>query len=123
LITDQYHYGSHQFYPNITCDLKTIPKALEQYERLNRKKAKDTFVNREYKGIKQYKGAAIHIPIPDKISLKPKGKNSRRTVIEPVIGHLKEYYRLCRNYLKEIISDNMNVILVAVAMNFNQRIN
>jgi hypothetical protein len=39
---------------------------LEQYERLNGKEAKDVFVDRGYKGIKQYKGATIHVPKPDK---------------------------------------------------------
>ncbi|MEJ7677991.1 MAG: hypothetical protein WKG06_09040 [Segetibacter sp.] len=40
-----------------------------------------------------------------------------------MIGHLKQDYRLCRNYLKGIIGDNINVILAAAAMNFKRRIN
>jgi transposase, IS5 family len=105
-------------------DSKTIPEALEQYERLNGKEAKDVFVDRGYKGIKQYKGATIHVPKPDKnISRNQRKKHSRRAAIEPVIGHLKQDYRLCRNYLKGIIGDNMNVILAAAAMNFKRRIN
>ena len=105
-------------------DSKTIPDVLEQYQRLNGREAKEVFVDRGYKGIKQYKASAIHVPIPDKNITKAKRrKHSRRAAIEPVIGHLKQDYRLCRNYLKGIIGDNMNVILAAAAMNFKRRIN
>jgi IS5 family transposase len=105
-------------------DSKTIPEVLEQYERLNGKQAKEVFVDRGYKGIKQYKASAIHVPVPDKnITREQRKKHSRRAAIEPVIGHLKQDYRLCRNYLKGIIGDNMNVILAAAAMNFKRRIN
>jgi transposase, IS5 family len=105
-------------------DSKTIPEALEQYERLNGKEAKDVFVDRGYRGINQYKSSTIHVPKPDKnISRAQRKKHSRRAAIEPVIGHLKQDYRLCRNYLKGIIGDNMNVILAAAAMNFKRRIN
>ena len=105
-------------------DSKTIPEVLEQYERLNSKQAKEVFVDRGYKGIKQYKDSTIHVPKPDKnITKAQRKKHSRRAAIEPVIGHLKKDYRLCRNYLKGIIGDNMNVILAAAAMNFKRVMN
>ena len=64
------------------------------------------------------------MPKPDKNITKEKRKqHSRRAAIEPVIGHLKQDYRLCRNYLKGVLGDNMNVILAAAAMNFKRRIN
>jgi hypothetical protein len=54
-----------------------------------------------------------------KTSQKSSAKNnSKRAAIEPVIGHLKQDYRLSLNYLKGINGDNMNVILAAAAMNF-----
>jgi IS5 family transposase len=100
-------------------DSKTIPEVLEQYERLNGKEAKEVFADRGYKGIKQYKASTIQVPKPDKnITRVKRKKHSRRAAIEPVIGHLKQDYRLYRNYLKGIIGDNMNVILAAAAMNF-----
>jgi IS5 family transposase len=105
-------------------DSKTLPEALEQYERLNGKQAKEVFVDRGYNGIKQYKQSAIYIPKPDKdITKNKRKKHSKRAAIEPIIGHLKQDYRLCRNYLKGILGDNMNVILAAAAMNFKRRIN
>ena len=61
------------------------------------------------------------MPVPDKNITKAKRKkHSRRAAIEPLIGHLKQDYRLCRNYLKGIIGDNMNVILSAAGMNFKR---
>ena len=105
-------------------DSKTLPDVLEQYERLNGKEAKEVFVDRGSKGIKQYKSSTIHVPKPNKnITKAHRHKHSRRAAIEPVIGHLKQDYRLCRNYLKGILGDNMKIILAAAAMNFKRRIN
>ena len=105
-------------------DSKTLPEVLEQYERLNGQEAKEVFVDRGYKGIKQYKASKIYVPIPDKnITKNQRQKHGRRAAIEPVIGHLKQDYRLCRNYLKGIFGDNINIILAAAAMNFKRRMN
>ena len=105
-------------------DSKTMPEALEQYERLNGRQPKEVFVDRGYRGIKQHKGTRIYVPQPDKnITIAQRRKHSKRAAIEPVIGHLKKDYRLCRNYLKGILGDNMNIILAAAAMNFKRRIN
>jgi IS5 family transposase len=105
-------------------DSKTIPDVLEQYERLNGREVKEAFVDRGYNGISQYKTTKIHIPKPNKnITKYQRSQHSKRAAIEPVIGHLKKDYRLCRNYLKGILGDNMNIILAAAAMNFKRRIN
>lgn len=105
-------------------DSKTLPEVLEQYERLNGKQAKEVFADRGYRGIKQYKETSIFVPKPVKnITKAQRKKHSKRAAIEPVIGHLKQNYRLCRNYLKGILGDNMNLILAAAAMNFKRRMN
>ncbi len=105
-------------------DSKTLPEALEQYERLTGKQAGHVFVDRGYKGPGQYKASQIHVPKPDKnISRAKRKKHSKRAAIEPVIGHLKADYRLCRNFLKGILGDLMNVILAAAAMNFKRVMN
>jgi transposase, IS5 family len=105
-------------------DSKTLPEVLEQYERLNGKQAKEVFVDRGYSGINQYKDSQIFVPKTDKnITKEQRKKHGKRAAIEPVIGHLKQHYRLCRNYLKGILGDNMNLILAAAAMNFKRRIN
>lgn len=105
-------------------DSKTLPEVLEQFERLNGQEAKEVIVDRGYKGLKTYKASKIYIPKPDKnITKKQRKKHSKRASIEPVIGHLKQDYRLCRNYLKGINGDNINVILAAAAMNFKRVMN
>ena len=105
-------------------DSKTLPEALEQYTRLTGKEADNVFVDRGYKGLPVYKASKIHVPKPDKnISRSKRKKHSRRAAIEPVIGHLKSDYRLCRNFLKGILGDLMNVILSAAAMNFKRVMN
>lgn len=105
-------------------DSRTLPEVLEQYQRLNDKEATNVFVDRGYKGIKQYKSSIVHVPKPDKnISRKKRKHHSKRAAIEPVIGHLKSDYRLCRNYLKGILGDQINVILAAAAMNFKRVMN
>ena len=103
-------------------DSKTLPEVLDQFERLNGKQPKEVYADRGYRGITQYKQSIIRVPKPDKHITKQKRKNhSKRAAIEPMIGHLKNDYRLCRNYLKGILGDNMNLILAAAAMNFKRR--
>jgi IS5 family transposase len=105
-------------------DSKTLPEALEQYERLTGKQAGQVFVDRGYRGLKQYKSSQIQVPKPEKnMSRSKRKKHSKRAAIEPVIGHLKADYRLCRNFLKGILGDLMNVILAAAAMNFKRVMN
>ena len=105
-------------------DSKTIPEALEQYERLNGAQPIEVFADRGYRGIKEYKSAKINTPKPEKnISKQKRKQHIKRAGIEPVIGHLKQSYRLSRNYLKGILGDNMNVIFAAAAMNFKRRMN
>ena len=105
-------------------DSKTLPDVLEQYERLNNQQAAEVFVDRGYKGIKHYKSSIIYVPVPEKnITKKKRQKHSKRAAIEPIISHLKKDYRLCRNYLKGVLGDNMNVMPAAAAMNFKRRMN
>lgn len=105
-------------------DSKTLPEALEQYERLMGKQADEAFVDRGYRGMSTYRGTKIRVPKPVKnIAKARRKKHSKRAAIEPVIGHLKEDYRLCRNYLKGILGDLMNIILSAAAMNFKRVMN
>lgn len=103
-------------------DSKTLPEVLEQFERLNGRQPREVYVERGYRGIAQYRQSVIRVPKPDKHITKQQRKNhSKRAAIEPMIGHLKQDYRLCRNYLKGILGDNMNIILAAAAMNFKRR--
>lgn len=105
-------------------DSKTLPKALEQYQRLTSNTAKNIFVDRGYRGPKTINQTSICVPKPDKnISKNKRKRHSRRAAIEPVIGHLKQNYRMTRNFLKGVIGDEINVMMAAAAMNFKRVIN
>jgi IS5 family transposase len=108
-----------------TChDSKTIPDVIDQTERLLGYLPKEAFVDRGYRGIKSYKDCAINIPKPDKnISKEKRKRHSNRAGIEPIIGHLKQHFRMGRNFYKGIFGDNINVILAAAAMNFKRVMN
>lgn len=41
----------------------------------------------------------------------------RRSAIEPIIGHVKYYGRMARNYLKGIIGDIINPFISAIGFN------
>ena len=44
----------------------------------------------------------------------------KRAGIEPTIGHLKEDYRLSRNFYKGVKGDAINLLLAAAAYNFKR---
>jgi transposase, IS5 family len=105
-------------------DSKTVAQTLEQCERLTKIQPKEAFVDRGYVGIKTYKECIVQIPKPDKnITKEKRKKHSNRAAIEPIIGHLKTSYRLCRNFYKGIFGDNINILLAAAAMNFKRVMN
>lgn len=105
-------------------DSKTLPDALQQYERLTGKQAKDIFLDRGYRGPKTINQTNLHTPKPNpNITKSKRRKHKRRAAIEPIIGHLKHDYRMIRNYLKGAVGDDMNVMLSAAAMNFKRVMN
>jgi IS5 family transposase len=105
-------------------DSKTLPDALQQYERLTGKQAKEVFLDRGYRGPKTINQTNLHTPKPNQnITKSKRRKHKRRAAIEPTIGHLKHDYRMIRNYLKGAIGDEMNVMLSAAAMNFKRIMN
>jgi hypothetical protein len=44
----------------------------------------------------------------------------RRAGIEPIIGHLKSGQRLEKNFLEGFFSDQINLLMAAVAFNFRK---
>jgi transposase, IS5 family len=85
---------------------------------------KEAYVDRGYRGVSSYNNCLIQTPKPQKgISSSKRKKHSKRAAIEPIIGHLKQHYRLCRNFYKGIKGDNLNVLLAAAVMNFKRVMN
>jgi IS5 family transposase len=115
--------GALSFNENIH-DSKTLEPVLEQYEQLKNKLPVEVYADRGYRGPKQVKGVAIKVPAPNKqITSAQRNRHKRRAAIEPIIGHLKQNYRLCRNYLKGSMGDQINLLLSAAAWNFKRVIN
>jgi transposase, IS5 family len=115
--------GALNFSENIH-DSKTLPAVIEQYERLTEKKPQAIFADRGYRGPKTIQEVTIYTPKPQtSITKAQRKKHCRRAAIEPVIGHLKQDYRLIRNYLKGTIGDAINLMLSAAAMNFKRVMN
>ena len=105
-------------------DSKTLPLALDQYQRLNNKEAKNLWLDRGYKGPKKINETLLHTPKPDKnITKSKRKKHSRRAAIEPVIGHLKQHFRMARNFLKGTRGDDTNLMMAAAAWNFKRVMN
>jgi IS5 family transposase len=105
-------------------DSKTLPAALQQYERLMDKAPGNIFLDRGYRGPKMINNTALHTPKPDKnITATKRKRHKRRAAIEPVIGHLKHDYRMIRNYLKGTVGDAINLMLAAAVMNFKRMMN
>lgn len=110
-------------------DGHTLEPALNQYKRITGKSLKDVFTDRGYRGQQLIGETKVHIPKPltGKATQYEKNKTRknfrRRASIEPRIGHLKQDYRLGRNFYKGIKGDNINVMFAAAAMNFKRMMN
>ena len=109
-------------------DAHTLYPAIGQQQRLTGHILKNSFVDRGYRGVKNVLGTNIILPDEKKIKSAYQKKKRRedfrrRAAVEPIIGHLKNDYRLSRNYYKGIFGDNINVMLAAAAMNFKRMMN
>jgi IS5 family transposase len=114
--------GGYNFEKNIY-DGHTLPPVLKQVERLTGKEPDVAIVDRGYQGVKQIGKTEIIKPNRSNKKSSPYEKRKarkrfkRRAAIEPIIGHLKDDYRLRRNYLKGSFGDTANVLLSLSAYN------
>ncbi len=110
-------------------DGHTLFNTLDQQEELTGKRAKLCATDRGYRGIKEIEGTQIVIPSKpykkDNYYKRRKKKllMRKRTAIEPVIGHLKNRFRLKRNWLKGAAGDQINLFMAAAAFNFKKWMN
>ena len=87
------------------------------------------FCDRGFRGRKKVGDTAIVLPkspSPKAMAhFKRKARKNfgRRSAIEPVIGHLKNDFRLARNYLKGTVGDAINLLLAAAAFNCRKWMN
>ena len=114
--------GAYNFTENVY-DGNTLPVVLAQTKRLTGKEPKVAIVDRGYRGTTKVGGTEILTPKRPKKSAtsyektKARKRFRRRAAIEPIIGHLKQDFRLSRNYLKGTHGDMANVLLSVTAYN------
>ena len=110
-------------------DGHTIGPALEQVKKLTGEYPNLLAGDRGYRGLKQYKETKIVIPdVPLKRDTRYQKEKKhklfcKRAGIEPTIGHLKNDYRVKRNFYKGLVGDAINIMLAAAAYNFKRAMN
>ena len=81
------------------------------------------YCDRGFRGRKRIGDTTVTIPgapqpgATEHAKRKARKNFGRRSAIEPVIGHLKNDFRLARNYLKGTLGDALNLLLSAAAFN------
>ena len=99
-------------------DGHTLKQTVAQIEEITGQEPKKLFVDLGYRGANYEKKGKIYTPYTKKKLVKEdKIMQKRRSAIEPVIGHLKQYGRMGRNYLKGVVGDLVNPIISAIGFN------
>lgn len=112
-----------------THDSKTLEAALAISNRMRETAIKCAVVDRGYRG---YRGAKKQVAIDVLLPSPPLKRDTnyqrqkkrilcrKRAAIEPIIGHLKQDYRLQRNWLKGSQGDAINLLMAACAWNLRK---
>lgn len=120
--------GAMAFKENLY-DGDTLLPQLEQVQALTGQLPQTGITDRGYRGRKNVLGVDILIPKPlgARASQYQKTKMRKRfrgrAGIEPIIGHLKQDHRMCRNFLSGTLGDELNTILSATAFNIRKFLN
>jgi len=106
-------------------DAYTLPPTIEQFERINGYLPERIILDLGYRGIKEIGNIEIVTPQSGKSKTKYEKQKQRmdhrrRSSIEAKISHVKNDFRMGRNYYKGVIGDEINVILAASASNFKR---
>jgi IS5 family transposase len=116
-------------YPHNDYDGDTLKTVLPQVERISGKVPETALCDRGFRGRKQVGKTRVVLPgspapgASEHAKRKARKDFGRRSAIEPVIGHMKNDFRLARNYLKGTIGDELNLLLAAAAFNCKKWLN
>ena len=102
-------------------DGATLKECLKKAEENTGHKIESAFADKAYRG-KDHHPLDVQVIISGKKNLPTRLKKllKGRSSIEPIIGHLKQDHRLCRNFLLGKIGDKINVILSGCAFNLRK---
>ena len=99
-------------------DGHTLKQTIEEVEENSGIGIEKAFVDLGYRGNNYEQKGKIYTPYTRKrLNKKDKAMQKRRSAIEPIIGHLKHYGRMGRNYLKGVMGDIINPIISAIGLN------
>jgi transposase, IS5 family len=105
-------------------DGHTLAEAIDQVESLTNHKVNKMFVDLGYRGNNYQAKGKVYTPYTKKkITPEIKRMQKRRSAIEPIIGHLKCFGRMSRNYLKGKIGDILNPLISAIGFNLRSLAN
>ena len=107
-------------------DSKTLPEVIDNVQCNTNGSVKTVAVDRGYRGSINKVSEEVIIPNAplkrDCIAVRKRKKKlcQRRSAIEPIIGHLKQNYRLSKCYLKGEAGHEINLLMAAAAWNFRK---
>ena len=105
-------------------DGHTLKQTVESIKEIAGVEPKKIFVDLGYRGSNYSKKGRVYTPYTKKeITPEIKRMQKRRSAIEPVIGHLKHYGRMGRNYLKGVEGDILNPLISAIGFNLKRLAN
>ena len=106
-------------------DSQTIAPTLDQAKKLTGKRFKTVLVDRGYRGSKKLLQEEVILPGSKGMEKgsythrRHQERCRRRSAIEGLISHLKNYHKLGRNFLKGVLGDTLNCLLVAIGHNLH----
>jgi IS5 family transposase len=111
--------GVKSFHSN-PYDGHTLEQTIAEVKKLSPDTNK-VFVDQGYKGHNFKEKGKVYITKTKKsLSVEDKKMLKRRSSIEPIIGHLKNYGRMGRNHLKGVMGDIINPLISAVGLNLRR---
>ena len=102
-----------------------LDQTIQSLREISKEPIQRVFVDRGYSGNNFSEKGKIYSPNTKKKNLSKDDKKmiKRRSAIEPIIGHLKNFGRMGRNYLKGKIGDIINPIISSIGLNLRQLAN
>jgi IS5 family transposase len=108
-------------FTNNPYDGHTLDQTIKAIESNTKQSVDKAFVDLGYRGHNYAKKGKVYTPYTKKeITPEIKLMQKRRSAIEPIIGHLKQYGRMGRNYLKGTFGDTINPIISGIGFNLRQ---
>lgn len=100
-------------------DGHTLKQVMHEYEAQTGIEPKRIYVDKGYRGHDYPKKFRVYKSGQKRgVTATIKKELKRRSVVEPLIGHLKSEGRMGRNYLYGTLGDQMNAIMVSAGYNF-----